>query len=183
MSRAFAAALVMAGAASLAATSAPGAAAATAAPPPKVSIDIDRSTVSTTIGGRFSFASTVRNNSGDSMTGVIVHLNVLSVDPAVYVDPEDWSVQRTQYIDVLPAGSARRVTWEAQAVNVGRFVAYLGVTTREGTDTVTASSALRVSVAEQRTLNPSGIVPLAAGMPMVVLVLLVLAVRRRRRLR
>ncbi len=188
------AALLVAGAASLAVGAAPSSAVAAslAAPPaavsavsalPAVSVDLDRPTVSTSIGGRFSFASTVRNDGDQPMSGLIAHLNVLSTDPAVYVDPEDWSTNRTQFLDALPAHSATRLTWDLQAVNVGHFVVYVTVTTQHGADEVTASKALRAAVAAQRTLNPNGIVPLAAAIPVTVLVLMGFTVRRRRRLR
>jgi len=157
--------------------------AASPAAVPAVSVDLDRPTVSTSIGGRFSFASTVRNDGDKPTSGLIAHLNVLSTDPAVYVDPEDWSTNRTQFLDALPARSATRLTWDVQAVNVGRFAVYVTVTTQHGADEVTASNALRVAVAAQRTLNPNGIVPLATAIPATVLVLMGFTVRRRRRLR
>lgn len=149
-----------------------------------VSVELDRTNVSTSIGQRFSFTSTVRNQSDRPMPGVVAHLNILSLDPAVYVDPEDWSSSRTRYIDVLPAHAANRVGWTVQAVNSGRFVIYVAVTTKQGARDVTASNALRAAIAQRRTLNAGGgILPLAVAMPTTVLLLMGFAARRRRRLR
>jgi hypothetical protein len=147
------------------------------------SVELDRTNLSTSIGQRFSFTSTVRNQSDQPMPGVVAHLNVLSLDPAVYVDPEDWSSSRTSYIDVLPAHAADRLAWTVQAVNSGRFVIYVAVTTKQGTHDVVASNALRAAVAQRRTLNTGGILPLAVAMPTTVLLLIGFAARRRRRLR
>jgi len=171
----------------LVAALAPGAAAA--APPhpataaPAVSVALDRTTISTTIGQRFSFTSTVRNDGDQPLGTVVAHLNVLSLDPDVYVDPEDWSTSRTSYAGTLGAHASKRLTWNVQAVNTGRFVLYVAVTAEQGAADVAASNTLRLGVAQQRTLNAGGILPLAAAMPASVLLLMGLAARRRRRLR
>lgn len=149
----------------------------------RVSVKLDRTTVSTAIGQRFSFTSTVRNDGDRPLPAVVAHLNVLSLDPDVYVDPEDWSSNRTNYAGTLAAHASTRLTWNVQAVNTGRFVLYVAVTAEQGAADVAASNTLRLGVAQQRTLNAGGILPLAAAMPASVLVLMGLAARRRRRLR
>jgi len=74
-----------------------------------VSVHLDRTTISTRIGQRFAFSSTLRNESDQPLPGVIAHLNVLSLDPGVYVDPEDWSSRRTSYLGSLPAHASTRL--------------------------------------------------------------------------
>jgi hypothetical protein len=148
-----------------------------------ISVELDRTELSTSIGQRFGFTSTIRNNSDEPMEGVVAHLNVLGLDPDIYVDPEDWSSDRTQFLDPLPAHESARLTWEVQAVSPGDLAIYVTVTRQEGVDDVTASKALRVSVAQARKLNAAAAAPLVIGMPAGVLVLLVLATLRRRRRR
>jgi len=147
-----------------------------------VSVHLDRTTISTRIGQRFAFSSTLRNESDQPLPGVIAHLNVLSLDPGVYVDPEDWSSRRTSYLGSLPAHASTRLVWTGQAVNSGRFVVYVAVTVTHGTD-VSASNALRLAVAQQRTLDAGGVLPLAVTMPATVLLLMGFAARKRRGLR
>jgi hypothetical protein len=158
-------------------------AAAASPEPPAVSVALDRTTIATTIGQRFAFTSTVRNDGDRPVPAVIAHLNVLSLDPDVYVDPEDWSTSRTAYAGTLAAHATTRLTWNVQAVNTGRFVLYVAVTAEQGAASVAASNTLRLGVAQQRTLNAGGILPLAATVPAAVLVLTGLAARRRRSLR
>jgi hypothetical protein len=148
-----------------------------------ISVELDRTELSTSIGQRFGFTSTIRSNSDEPMEGVVAHLNVLGLDPDIYVDPEDWSSDRTQFLDPLPAHESARLTWEVQAVSPGDLAIYVTVTRQEGADDVTASKALRVSVAQARKLNAAAAAPLVIGMPAGVLVLLVLATLRRRRRR
>jgi hypothetical protein len=166
----------------LAAGLAPAPAAASPAADP-VSVRVEPTTVSTGIGQRFSLTSTVRNDGDRPLAGLVAHLNVLGLEPEVYVDPEDWSSERTKYLDPLPAHTATRLTWTVQAVNPGRLVVYVAVTTIGGTDAVAASNALRLAVAPQRTVEAGGILPLAVAMPTAVLLLTGLVGYRRRRLR
>jgi hypothetical protein len=152
-----------------------------------VSVELDQTTRSIRIGERFSFASTVRNTGDQSLSGLVAHLNVLGLDPDIYVDPEDWSTRRTLYLDPLPAGGSTPLRWDVQAVSAGRVVLYVTVTAKEGfgkdADQVVASGPLRVAVAQQRMLNAGGVLPLALAMPAIVLLLMGFAIRRQRRLR
>ena len=148
-----------------------------------VSVRVDPTTVSTSIGQRFPLTSTVRNDGDRPVSGLVAHLNVLSLDPDVYVDPEDWSSQRTIYLDPVPAHAATRLDWTVQAVNSGRLVIYVAVTASQGTDAVAASNTLRLAVASQRTVEAGGILPLALAMPAAVLLLTGFVGYRRRRLR
>jgi hypothetical protein len=148
-----------------------------------VTVTLDRPSVSTSLGQSFGFASTVRNAGDGQLTGLIAHLNVLSVDPDVYVDPEDWSSRRTQFLAPLAPGASVDLPWRVQAVNSGELVVYVAVTAEDGADPVVASGPLRLTVTEQRTVNAGGVLPLAVAMPAAVLVLMGAAARRRRRRR
>src|SRR6185437_15472228 len=64
------------------------------APTPAVSVSVDRTGVVTSLGHEFAFRSTITNRSASTPGGLIAHLNVLSYDRRVYVDPEDWSSHR-----------------------------------------------------------------------------------------
>ena len=149
----------------------------------QVSVRVDPTTVSTSIGQRFPLISTVRNHGDRPVSGLVAHLHVLGLDPDVYVDPEDWSSQRTIYLDPVPAHATTRLDWTVQAVNPGRLVIYVAVTATQGTDAAAASNTLRLAVASQRTVEAGGILPLALAMPAAVLLLTGFAGYRRRRLR
>jgi hypothetical protein len=112
--------------------------------------------------------------------GVVAHLNIVSLDPSVYVDPEDWSSHRTRYLGTIPPGGSTRTDWTVQAVNSGHFVIYVAVVDHQGAGSVIASNPLRATVAQKRRLNSGGVVPLALGIP-AVLALGLVALRRRRR--
>ena len=148
----------------------------------RVTVSIDRSSMDTRVGQRISFGSTVRNNGDSTATHLVAHLNVLSTDPGVYVDPEDWSGERTIYLQALPAHSSVRLPWRVQVVNDGRFLLYVAVTTRKGAGPVVASNDLELSATAHRSIDAGGALPVALGAPGLVLLLLLGSIVRRRRL-
>jgi hypothetical protein len=150
--------------------------------PGTLSVTTDRTQISTRLGHKFAFRTTITNTGAAPARELIAHLNVLSFDSSVYVDPEDWSSHRTSYLSPIPAGGSRTVSWRMQAVNAGRFAVYVAVLPRSGSTPPVTSPTIDVTVAKRTTLNPHGVVPLALGVP-ALLGLLMLGVRMRRRAR
>ena len=149
-----------------------------------VVVTIDPERLSAVIGNRFSFRSKLVNP-GPAPTGALIaHLNVASLTSDVYVDPEDWSSERTLQVPPLPAGASTTLSWELQAVNAGRFAVYVVVLpdggASIGADAPVVSPLLHLEVAGRRTLNAEGALPVVLGVPIV---LGLLAVGARRRLR
>lgn len=147
--------------------------------PAAVQIEQDRSEVSLLIGERFSFTSTVRAPA--AVSGLIAHLNIVSLDPETYVDPEDWSDERTQYLPDIPAGAQVTLPWNVQAVNDGSFVVYVALAHGDAGQPVQAGPGLRAQVTAQRVINPGGMLPIAAAVPASLLALMFATRLRRRR--
>ena len=146
-----------------------------------VSVTVDRTGVATVLGKRFTFASTVANTGPGEAHGLVAHLNVASLHPGVYVDPEDWSTNRTRYLEPIPAGGTATVRWTLQAVNAGTFAVYVAVLPADAGRPPAVGRTVRVPVAERRTRDAGGSLPLALGVPAVVgLAAGGLALRRRR---
>jgi hypothetical protein len=148
----------------------------------RVVVHIERTHVSTSLGRSFSFTTTVTNNDTGPTGTLVAHLNILSLKPGVYVDPEDWSSNRTRYLDSIPSAGSRTVQWRVNAPNGGSLAAYVTVVPQSGAGTPTTSRALRFEVASRRTLNSGGILPIALGIPAgIALLALGVRVHRRRR--
>jgi hypothetical protein len=146
-----------------------------------VTVELDRDAANVGPGEKVRFESTVRNTGDQPLSALVAHLSIFASDPDVYVDPEDWSPRRTQFINELAAGEETQLQWEVQAVTAGPLVLYVGVS-QPGTDEVAASGLLRMTVGGQREVNAANALPLVLGMPALVLVLLGLAgIRQRRR--
>jgi hypothetical protein len=157
------------------------AAARASVPTPAVSVSVDRTDVVTSLGHEFTFRSTFTNRTTSALGGLIAHLNVLSYDRGVYVDPEDWSSHRTRYLGAIPAGGSTTITWNMHAVNAGSFAVYVAVLPqRPNALPPTMGPAIHLAVAKRTTINSEGILPLALGVP-ALLGLLLLGARVRRR--
>jgi hypothetical protein len=149
---------------------------------PAITVEIDKTTVSVGAGQHFTMHTVVRNEGDSPLTGLITHLNIAALDPSVYVDPEDWSGNRTQYLPPLPAHSSRRLTWRVQAVNDGRFILYV-VAVQPASPHLAGSDVLSLRVARQPSLGAASALPVALGVPVLLLGAMGLQRRRRRRLR
>jgi hypothetical protein len=146
-----------------------------------VSVTVDRTRISTQLGHKTGFQSTITNRGSTPAAGLIAHLNVLSLKDGIYVDPEDWASQRTRYLGTIPAGASKTITWRIHAVNAGTLGLYVAVLDENGTARPPSTGpAIRLAVADRKTLNSGGIVPLALGVP-AFLGLLTLGIRLRRR--
>jgi hypothetical protein len=172
-------ALILAVVASL--TLAPGAYAADGTS--AITVKADRTKIAVGLGGKFAFRTTITNNGAAPARGLIAHLNVLDLTGNTYVDPEDWSTNRTKYLDPIPAGGSATITFSGQAVNHGSLGLYVAVLDRQGSPRPPATApTIRLDVGARRTLNAGGIAPLAAGVP-GFLALLTIGVSLSRRLR
>jgi hypothetical protein len=131
-----------------------------------LSVTVDRQQISTGLGDDFSFRTTITNPAEMSTVALIAHLNFLSLREGLYVDPEDWSSQRTWYLGAIPARESRTITWKIKAVNGGSLAAYVAVLPQNNpAGAPTTSPTVEIDVAERKTLNSGGILPLALGIP------------------
>jgi hypothetical protein len=149
---------------------------------PEVTVDLDQDALTVGPGAKVRFESTIANQSERSMSGLVAHLSILSSDAGVYVDPEDWSARRTQYVDELAPGSEKTLTWEVRAVTAGPMVLYVGVS-QPNTHVVAASATLNMTVSGNRAVQATNALPLIVGVPAFVVLLLGLVGLRSRRLR
>ena len=144
------------------------------------SVSVDRSSIDRKLGQELSFTTAVQANGGQRH--LIAHLNILSLDGSVYVDPEDWSSARTRYLTV-PASGTVDVAWTLKAVSSGSFIVYVGVLGADGSGPIGVSPPVRVDVAERRTLDAGGAAYLVIAIPSALGALAVgrgIALRRRR---
>ena len=137
----------------------------------KVEVAANPPVVSTVLGGRFMITTEVKN-AGNAPTGeILAHLNVASIEGSVYVDPEDWSSDRSQQLSLKP-GESRKLSWEIQAVNSGLFAAYVVVVpfgnTVNGNENLTTTPLIRVDVAPRTTLTAGGALPVVLAVPLLI---------------
>ena len=149
------------------------------APDSPVTVELDQTEVQAGPGEKIHFTSTVRNTGTEELRDLVANVAILTSDPGVYVDPEDWSAKRTQFVDRLDAGDETTLEWDVQAVTAGPLILYVAVTD-PGSDSVAVSGPLFMDVSGKREVKSQDAFPLVTGIPAAMLLLLVLTGVRRR---
>ena len=137
-----------------------------------LSIQFDTGRVNLVVGDKFALTTTITNTSRAPSTPVIAHLNVASLTSDVYVDPEDWSSSRSEYLPAIAPGQSVDVDWNLQAVNSGWFDVYVVLlphgSNSLGADPLVVSDAVLARVGGKQTANPGGALPAVIAIPVVI---------------
>lgn len=148
-----------------------------------VTVRVDKTQIAAGLGDPFSFKTTITNTGASTTVPLVAHLNILTLRPGVYVDPEDWSGQRTVFLDPIAPRRSITITWSLKAVGSGTLAAYVAVLPQDRPAAPPAMSpTVRVGVEDRRLINAGGILPLALGVPALLGLLaggVVLSRRRR----
>jgi len=137
-------------------------------------------------GDKVEFSTLVTNSGAEASPPLIVAMNIINLDAqGDVVDPEDWSPQRTQYIDSLPAGESVNLAWIINTILDGDYMVYMVLIPapdgQEATSQPMASSGIHLTVTPFTRLNPGGVLPYVIGGPLVVLLVILVLFRLRRR--
>jgi hypothetical protein len=148
-----------------------------------ITVTTDRTHVDTLLGEHFSFSTNVANGAAEATEPLVASLNVVSLHSGVYVDPEDWSSDRTRYLGRLEPNGTVTIDWRLQAVTSGEVAVYVTVLPQDGVTPVPATSAaIPVAVEKRSTIGSGGAIVVALGVPAVVALLALAArVTRQRR--
>jgi ABC-2 type transport system permease protein len=152
--------------------------------PLKVAISMTDSTLRA--GGTILFQTVVTNEQAQPSNPVIVAMNIINLSKTgEVVDPEDWSPQRTQYVEPLAAGQSSTLDWRVNAILDGNFMVYMVAIPAPGSADATsqpvASAGIHLTVTPYTKLNPGGVLPFAVGGPLVLAVVIFFVYRHRRR--
>jgi ABC-2 type transport system permease protein len=150
----------------------------------QISIDLDATVVKA--GTPVLYNTVVTNNGTETTPPLILAMNIINLNAkGEIVDPEDWSPQRTQYVDALPAGESATHSWRVNAILDGDFMVYMVVIPApngpEATSQPLASSGIHLTVTPFTRLNPAGVLPYAIGGPVVLGLVIFLVYQYRRR--
>ncbi len=152
--------------------------------PLRVSISMTDTTVRA--GGAVLFNTVVTNDAQQPSPALIVAMNIINLDAeGDVVDPEDWSPERTQYVEQLAAGESADLSWRVNAILDGDFMVYMVVIpaprAADATSQPIASSGIHLTVTPYTKLNPGGVLPYVIGGPLLLGLIVFLVYRHRRR--
>ena len=151
-----------------------------------ITIDIDVAYRTVKAGDVVLYNTVVTNHGADPSPPVCLAMNIVNLNAAGdIVDPEDWSPQRTQYMDTIAPGESDTLSWRINSILDGDYLVYMVVipepTGPDATSQPVASSGIHLTVTKYTKLNPSGVLPYAIGGPILLGLSILLIYRRRRR--
>lgn len=141
-----------------------------------VVVTVDPTTSSVVLGDSLDLVVTVTNTGTAPTPPLVVHIDITDPSESTSVDPEDWTPTLSKRIGEVAPGDTITVGWTVQPISGGTFAVY-GVALSPGVETISASNVLEVTVADQRSLNPGGILPVAIAVPSLIGVLLLIQMR------
>jgi ABC-2 type transport system permease protein len=164
----------------------PPQAAAIPAPAAALQVAIDKSDTIVRAGLPLLFNTDVSNTGADASPAIIVAMNIINLNRhGEVVDPEDWSPQRTQYVEPLAPGQSTTLAWRVNAILDGDFMVYMVAIPApagpEATSHPVASAGIHLTVTPYTKLNPGGVLPYAFGGPLLLGLIIFLVYRHRRR--
>ena len=153
------------------------------AQPLSISASMEYSVAKTT--DSIFFDTVVANDGAEASPPIIVAMNIINLDKeGDVVDPEDWSPQRTQYIEQLSPGESSTLSWRVNAILDGDYIVYMVAMPepagQETTSHAVASPGIHLTVTPFTMLNPSGVLPYTIGGPLLIGMGLAYIYRRRR---
>jgi ABC-2 type transport system permease protein len=168
------------------AQAAPAATAPAAIVQAPLQISIDKADTVFRAGLPLLFNTVVSNSGTEPSRPVIVAMNIINLNKqGEVVDPEDWSPQRTQYVEPLAPGQSTTLSWRVNAILDGDFMVYMVAIPSPGSPDATsqpvASSGIHLTVTPYTKLNPGGVLPYVIGGPLLLGLVISVVYRRRRR--
>lgn len=153
---------------------------------PQLTVSVDVETKDVRAGTPIQFNTVLANTGTEATPALIVAMNIINLSKSGdVVDPEDWSPQRTQYVDPLRAGQSASLGWRINAILDGDYMVYMvAIPAPVGpgaTSHPVASPGIHLRVSKYARLNPGGVLPYAIGGPIVLGLLIFLVYRYRHR--
>jgi ABC-2 type transport system permease protein len=137
------------------------------------------------VGEKIEVGTAITNHTSQSSPPLVVAMNVINLDDTgAVVDPEDWSPERTQYIDSLESGQAATLDWIINPIMEGNFIVYMVLIPEtasvETTSQLVASPGIHVTVTPLAGLSSTNILPIVIAEPILLLAITYFVYRRRR---
>jgi hypothetical protein len=136
---------------------------------PDLTVSVSETEMSTLTGDVFTFTSEITNEGLDQSPALIANLAFVAIDGSTYVDPEDWSGDRTLHVGVIGSGESITQTWTVKTVLEGDVAVYVAVLPAppelSPASALAVSPAIQMHVEEDRKLNPGGVLPTVLAVP------------------
>jgi len=127
------------------------------------------------MGDQLRFWSTITNTGAKPLEGLVAWISLVEIDPGNEqpMDLEDWSAHKAVTGAALKPGQSLRTDWPMRLIKGGDYRVVVSVTDRSS-HTVYTSSTIQFHVRQKPVLKTTRVLPVAAGVPLLIIGLMVL---------
>lgn len=127
------------------------------------------------MGDRVLFHSTVRNAGTAPVDGVVAWFGLVQVDPGQEqpVDLEDWGAHKAVAVARLVPGEALETDWPVRLIQAGHYRVVVSAASRDG-GPLSPSPFVELAVRRKPVVESARVLPVALGVPALLLVGLLL---------
>ena len=109
-------------------------------------------------------------NPGNSTIDGIAYISIVDVKDRIPVDLEDWSVEKGLYIPSISPGQSLPLEWNVRLVKAGSYtISVLFNENRDPFSSPIVSSRISLEVSPKSNLNPGNVLPVAFGVPAILI--------------
>lgn len=130
-----------------------------------------QSALSGTAGDYVNVTGSIANITTTAIANITTYLSLVDNQTKMPVDLEDWSAEKGLYIGSVAGGQQLPLNWKIHFVKAGDYSLIIVAETAGQRDPI-VSTITNFHVNPKRNLNPGQVLPVALGMPLVVLLLI-----------
>ena len=126
------------------------------------------------MGDHLQFRSTLVNTGSSPIEGLVAWISLVEIDPGHEqpVDLEDWSAHKAVTGASLKPGESLHTDWPMRLIKGGDYRVVVSATDRNGHKVFT-SPTLQFHVRQKAVLKAGRVIPVAAGIPLLLLGLMI----------
>jgi hypothetical protein len=131
-----------------------------------------------TAGDYVNIQAQIKNTDQQSLSNIATYLSLMDENTKLPVDLEDWSAEKGQYIGIIDVGQTLPLNWKIHFVKPGDYSLII-VAEVSGQTSPQTSTIVHFHVNQKHNLNPGQVLPVALGMPILLLFLIFIIQYRR----
>jgi len=135
-------------------------------------------TLSGVAGDYVTISGQITNSINKPISDVTTYLSLVDTGNKLPVDLEDWSAEKGLFIGTIDAGQTLPLVWKIHFVKAGAYTLAV-IANVAGQEKPIVSSLTQFKVTPKINLNPGQVLPVALGMPILLIALMSLIQYRR----
>ncbi len=123
-------------------------------------------------GQNIRVEGSITNLGANAMAGGTAYISIVDIRDRIPVDLEDWSAQKGLYIPSIEQGQSLPLEWKLRLVKSGSYTVDMLFNKDGDPSPPIASSKIFLDVAPRLNLNPGNVLPVAFGVPALLIAIL-----------